>query len=839
MREPLLLPVFALITGIVLVRLTDFSAREALIMITIFAALAMLALWLKSLRMARTCGLLAFASVGILTGVIHAPGPPLEMDAQPGEILVVGGCVVEPPVFFQDREQFVLEIDPRARVRVSLSLREGEVAPPLHYGQKVELDARIRKPRNFHNPGSFDYVSYLGRQWIYWTASAPADTVVKVLPGSCGSNFWAFIFAIRVAALERIDRLYPGDSYSAEMMKAILLGESSKLEKIWTDHFRRTGTYHALVISGMHVTVLAGVLLILLRVCFVPEMTRLTLAMIAAWIYALVSGLSAPVVRAAGGFTLYLIASFFYRRSRILNMLSAVAIPFLLFDPGQLFDASFQLSFLSVAAIGALAVPLLEMTTKKYAEHAADLLDPERDLHLTAPVAVMRVEARLLADAVAMTFRLPLAWASGALSLLMRGFFFAFELMSISAIIQVSLALPMAMYFHRVSVTGLSANLLIVPMMSAAVPVGFAAIFTGWGWIAWIANLLLIWSENIAAWHVQFEPQWRVPDPPLWLAIACTFSLILLAVSLRRGRYTRWPALTASLALFGILIVHPFAPQLAPGQMELTTIDVGQGDSLFIASPLGKTMIVDGGGIPSFGKKKRTRLDIGEDVVSPYLWTRSIRRVDVIALSHAHADHIDGLPALIENFHPAELWIGATSDNPIWNPVREKALQIGVTIRERRTGEHFDWGGADVEILAPFPDYESGPAPKNNDSLAFRMTYGGQSFMLTGDMEKQIEYRLAEAGLLKHASVLKVAHHGSKTSSTEEFLEQVHPTFGLISVGADNFYRHPAPEVVTRLQDHHVRVVRTDLAGLTTIRTNGHRLTLETAPASSQLLPVF
>ena len=124
MREPLLLPVFALIAGIVLARLTVFSVRETWNMIAVFAAMAMYALWRKSSRMARTCALLAFASVGILTGVIHAPGQPPEMDAQPGEVLVLGGCIVEPPVFFENREQFVIEIDPGARARVSLSLRE-------------------------------------------------------------------------------------------------------------------------------------------------------------------------------------------------------------------------------------------------------------------------------------------------------------------------------------------------------------------------------------------------------------------------------------------------------------------------------------------------------------------------------------------------------------------------------------------------------------------------------------------------------------------------------------------------------------------------------------------
>jgi len=831
--------VFALSAGIILARLVPFASREAWALLVVFSLLALLAVWHSLKHVARTCTVFAFAAAGILTGVIHAPGAPPEMDSQPGEVLILGGCVVEPPVFFENREQFVLEIDPGARARVSLSLREGEVAPPLHYGQKVELDARIRKPRNFLNPGSFDYASYLGRQSIYWTASAPAGTEVKVLPGECGSRFWAFIYAIRVAALDRIDQLYPGDTYSAEMMKAILLGESSKLEKIWTEHFRRTGTYHALVISGMHVTVLAGVLLFLLRVCFIPELPALTIAMIAAWIYALVSGWSAPVVRAAGGFTLYLIARFFFRRGRVLNMLAAVALGFLLFDPGQLFDASFQLSFLSVAAIGALAVPLMELTTKEFAAHSANLFEADRDIHLEPRVAAMRVEARLLAEAFALTFRMPPAWAGAGLSLMLRVFFAAYEMMSISAIIQISLALPMAMYFHRISITGLTANLLIVPLMSAAVPIGFGAIFTGWGWLAWMGNLLLRWSENVAAWHVQFEPQWRVPDPPLWLAAAFSAALIAMAVTLRKGHYSRWPALAGALGLFCLLMVHPFQPQLAPGLMELTTIDVGQGDSLFIASPQGKTMIMDGGGIPSFGKKKKTRLDIGEDVVSPYLWTRSIHRVDVVALSHAHADHVDGLPALIENFRPAELWVGANSDNPMWIPVLEKARQVGAVIRERHSGEAFDWGGARVDVLAPFADYEAGPSPKNNDSLVLRLSYGEQAFVLTGDVEKQIEYRLLDAGVLKHASVLKVAHHGSKTSSTDSFLEAVSPTFGLISVGVENFYRHPSPEIIKRLESHHVRVVRTDLNGLTTVKTDGHRLMLETNPVNSPLLPAF
>ena len=151
------------------------------------------------------------------------------------------------------------------------------------------------------------------------------------------------------------------------MMDAVLIGETARLERVWTDDFRRTGTFHALVISGVHVTVLAAVLLFLLRLLPISELSALAMTAAAAWLYALVSGFSAPVVRAAGGFTLYTLARACFRRARVMNLLAAVALVYLAWDPAQMFEASFQLSFLAVAAIGALAAPLLESTTAPYA----------------------------------------------------------------------------------------------------------------------------------------------------------------------------------------------------------------------------------------------------------------------------------------------------------------------------------------------------------------------------------------------------------------------------------------------------------------------------------------
>ena len=160
-----------------------------------------------------------------------------------------------------------------------------------------------------------------------------------MLPGSCGTTFQKAMMDLRQAALSRIEQLYTNDPYQSGMMQAILIGQSFQLQKVWTEQYRSTGTFHALVISGTHVAVLAAFFLFLLRICFVPESLALFVTVWAAWLYALVTGWQAPCVRSAAGLTLFMIAGYFYRERRIMNLLAAVALGFLLFDPEQLFDA--------------------------------------------------------------------------------------------------------------------------------------------------------------------------------------------------------------------------------------------------------------------------------------------------------------------------------------------------------------------------------------------------------------------------------------------------------------------------------------------------------------------
>lgn len=770
------------------------------------------------------CTLLALLAAGVLIDVMHRPGPTPQIDATSRESLILGGCVVEPAVFSEDREQFTLELDPGARARVTLPLRDGETPQLLAYGQEVEVEARVRPPHNFANPGAFDYAGYLARQNIFWTATASAGTKAAVLPGRCGSRFFQAIFAMRTAALSRLERLYANDSYATGMLQAILIGDSFKLEKIWTEHFRRTGTYHALVISGLHISVLAGVLLFLLRLCMLGELPALAVAAVGAWVYALVSGWSAPVIRAAGGFTLFLAGRYFFRQRQLMNLLAVVAIVYLVYDPGQMFEASFQLSFLSVAAIGALAVPLLEATSALFARALRGIHDTDRDLHMEARQAQFRVELRLLAETIAFWTRLPVKWALTTLTLALRLVFFAFEMVAISTVIQIGLALPMAVYFHRVSLSGLSANLLIVPAMSLVVPIGFVAIFTGWPLAAGLANWLLLFSEKVAAWHAAWEPNWRIPDPPLWLSLAFVAALLALAFAAAKKSAWRWAAVISTLGMFVLLLWQPRPPAIERGKLELTAIDVGQGDSLLVAFPDGKLMVIDGGGVLAFGRRTKPRLDIGEDVVSPYLWSRSIRRIDVLVLTHEHEDHIGGLVALLDNFHPKELWTGAQVDSQLFTKVIEKARQLGVQVRAMDGVNEIPFGGTQLRVLSPPRDYRPSGTPKNNDSLAFRIAYGTRSFLLTGDMEKPMEDLLLGDQLLDKVDVLKVGHHGSKTSSSPLFLDMTRPAFAIISVGFENSFRHPHPEVLARLEEHHAEILRTDLLGLISVKTDGRHL---------------
>ena len=268
---------------------------------------------------------------------------------------------------------------------------------------------------------------------------------------------------------------------------------------------------------------------------------------------------------------------------------------------------------------------------------------------------------------------------------------------------------------------------------------------------------------------------------------------------------------------------------MTKGKLELTVLDVGQGDSLLVVTPGGKTLLIDGGGaFGGFpGHEEHNGVDPGEEAVSPYLWSRGFQKLDVVALTHAHQDHLGGLTAILENFRVAQLWIGHEVSVPALVRLEELARERKISIEHELRGKSFRWDSVDGEFLWPeiVPE-ELAPSAKNNDSLVLRLRYGNETLLLPGDAEKQVEREILSENdpEAMRADVLKIGHHGSKNSTTPEFLAAVQPRVGIISAGEDNPYGHPSPELLERLENAGIRILRTDQNGAVQVMTDGRQL---------------
>ena len=693
---------------------------------------------------------------------------------------LITGTILEEPQRGSGRTRMLVALEEveneSARFRVSgrILVTVNELEVTADYADRIAVSGRLRRPEPARNPGAFDYRRFLRMRDIWATVSVRKQEQIVRVEGEEGDPLYEYlILPIRASVRRSIERNLSGAP--AGLLRGMLLGEKHRIPSEVGDAFRGTGLAHALVISGLHVGLVTVFFLTAFKLCRMSDrattVTVLTL-------YAFVTELQPPVVRAVIMVSVVLLGRALARVGDIFNSLGLAALIILAVWPTSLFTLSFQLSFGATLSIVALYGPL--------------------------------------------THWVPESWKDGAWGKWVVG------PACVSLAAQLGTGPLIAYHFQQVAPLSLPANLLVVPILGLAVGLGLLSAITGWV-LPLLAtafngcNYLVLMSliEVVGAINSLPGSSLTCPKPGggfLTVSVAC---VVLLAHCDSR----RWArrALAFTILLYANLSL--WSSRLCEDRLQITFLDVGQGDGAFVEFPNGRTMIVDGG-------IRSAQFDYGERVLVPFLRHRNVRHIDMVVASHPHSDHIGGLVYLLENVQ-VDHFIDSGQAYDSWTSGRLRELIRTKKIQYHRVaaGDSLvGMGGVEAIVLHPTSTFVTAggesPHDLNNGSVVLRLQAGSNSVLFTGDIEVESDPAVLGWGKRLQSSILKVAHHGSKTSSRPAFVDAVNPRIAIISVGSFNKFGHPSQQVLARLSGR-CRVYRTDRNGAVTIRVD-ESISLET-----------
>ncbi len=700
--------------------------------------------------------------------------------------------------------------DPSISMTGEMEIRSWEEVFPQKYGDVVEVEGKLSRPRLPRNPGQFNYRKYLMRRGIFATMNISDISDVRKI-GTGGSAFLGWVKGLRWKIERIIDETMPSKE-SASILKGITLGAREELSPEMRENFDRTGTSHILAVSGLHIGIVAlWTFLLCNRIRRLAKLRSMAITYIPIVpliiVYACMVGFRTSVARASILVVLGVLAVVINRDRGastvidhkedgeervvdVLNLLAIAALCILIYRPGAFWGAGFQLSFGCVASISYLM------------PHWA------------------RWIGRIRRD----------KWYFRSLRV-------ALQAVTISLSAQIGATLIIAYSFKRVSLVGVFVNPIVIPLVALIVPVAFVMYLVGLIYLPLAAilahgnHILIHILISIVSYFAGF------PWSQVTLSLLSSFWHVVLGVTIiafaanllsfmeKRKRLGQAQRLGERrrliIAGFGAATIAVWAVALSyDGHiLKVTYLDVGQGDSAFVELPNGDNILIDGG-------PYRAKFDTGERVIAPFLQNKGVGKLDLIVSSHPHNDHAGGLTYTVDNFRVGEVITGSYGlTTTTFEILRARLDRNGIKYGDAQMGVIRNDGELRVEVVSPRTPCALADegARMNENSVVLRVTYKGVSFLFTGDIGEKSERLLMDSGRDIKAAVLKVPHHGSKTSSSWEFLRTVQPTVGIISVSWQTMRKYSAHLIPGRYKWLGIKTYRTDRWGAITILTDGRR----------------